>query len=70
MDQFGTVLAEDDTLRLYVQTEGVLHLMLGDKGRTKQAPNKVVQWGFDTHPRVRERQTEISFASLACVPFV
>ncbi|KAJ1461569.1 regulator of chromosome condensation 1/beta-lactamase-inhibitor protein II [Pelagophyceae sp. CCMP2097] len=46
-DQFGTPLGDDDVLDLYVESEGVLHLMLGAFGASKKPSNQVVQWGYD-----------------------
>ena len=31
VDAFGTLVADDDELSLYVQCDGVLHVMLGKK---------------------------------------
>jgi len=46
VDEFGTVVADDDKLSLYVQQEGVLHVMLGE-GVGKEPPNSVIQWGYN-----------------------
>jgi len=46
VDAFGTFVADDDKLSLYVQCDGVLHVMLGE--REKEPPNAVIQWGYDS----------------------
>ena len=43
VDAFGTLVADDDELSLYVQCDGVLHVMLGND-REKEPPNAVIQW--------------------------
>ena len=47
VDAFGTLVADDDELSLYVQCDGVLHVMLGND-REKEPPNAVIQWGYDS----------------------
>lgn len=41
----GVVVDADDELRLYVESEGVLHVILGTS--PKPAPNIVLQWGYN-----------------------
>ena len=48
VDEFGTPVADDDKLSLYVQQEGVLHVMLGSGGATKGPSNRVIQWGYNS----------------------
>lgn len=49
VDRFGTPLADDDVLALYVTRGGVLHLMPGgDKGAAKPPSSAVIMWGYNS----------------------
>ncbi|KAH8075643.1 hypothetical protein JL721_1657 [Aureococcus anophagefferens] len=47
VDEFGTPVADDDKLALYVQSEGVLHVMIGSPAQ-KGPGNRVIQWGYNS----------------------
>ena len=47
VDEFGTPVADDDKLALYVQSEGVLHVMIGSFSQ-KGPGNRVIQWGYNS----------------------
>ena len=47
VDEFGTPVADDDKLALYVQSEGVLHVMIGSCAQ-KGPGNRVIQWGYNS----------------------
>ena len=47
VDKFGSVLSDDDKLSLYVQQDGVLHVILGEH-KCKGRPNAVIQWGYNS----------------------
>mmetsp|Transcript_11834 Transcript_11834/g.16056 ORF Transcript_11834/g.16056 Transcript_11834/m.16056 type:complete len:558 (+) Transcript_11834:54-1727(+) len=42
----GVVIMDNDELRMYVESEGVLHLILGTSPKKKEA-NAVLQWGYN-----------------------